>query len=76
GQYALELRWRDSENLLRSETPKVASPGRLYFLEARGVPLAAKAAGPIDDAAFPVDIQAIVRLDGTNLAIQGGRATI
>ena len=76
GQYALELRWRDSENLLRSETPKVASPGRLYFLEARGVPLAAKAAGPIDDAAFPVDIQAIVRLDGTNLAIQNGRATI
>ncbi|ACK54634.1 phage tail sheath family protein [Thauera aminoaromatica] len=76
GRYTLELRWRDSENLLRSETAASARAGALYFLEARGVSLAAKAAGPIDDAAFPVDLRAIVRLDGANLAIQDGRATI
>lgn len=76
GEYTLELRWRDSENLLRSETPTTASADHLYFLEAKGVPLAAKATGPIDDAAFPVDIRAVVKLDGANLAIQANRAEI
>lgn len=76
GEYTLELRWRDSENLLRTETPKVASGTHLYLLEATGVPLAAKATGAIADAAFPVDLKAIVRLDGANLAIQNNRAEI
>lgn len=76
GEYTLELRWRDSENLLRSETPKVASGTHLYLLEATGVPLAAKATGAIADAAFPVDVRAVVTLDGTNLAIANGAAEI
>jgi len=76
GNYTLELRWRDSENLLRSETPKVATGDSLYLLEADGVALAAKVTGGIADAAFPVNLKAIVKLDGGNLAIQGARATI
>ena len=76
GEYTLELRWRDSENLLRSETPKVASAGNRYFLEATGVTLAAKATGAIADAAFPVDVRAVVTLDGANLAIANGAAEI
>ncbi|NMG75800.1 phage tail sheath subtilisin-like domain-containing protein [Aromatoleum diolicum] len=76
GEYTLELRWRDSENLLRSETPKTASGTNLYFLEATGVALAAKVSGAIANAAFPVDLKAIVSLDGANLAIQGARAEI
>lgn len=76
GEYTLELRWRDSENLLRSETPKTASADHLYFLEATGVALAAKATGAIADGDFPVDVRAVVKLDGANLAIQSNRAEI
>jgi hypothetical protein len=76
GEYTLELHWRDSENLLRSENPKAATGTGLFFLEATGVTLAAKATGAIADAAFPVDVKAVVKLDGANLAIQGNRAEI
>ncbi|AKU14545.1 putative tail sheath protein [Azoarcus sp. CIB] len=76
GDYTLELRWRDSENLLRSETPKTATGESLYFLEATGVAVAAKATGAIANGAFPVDVKAVVKLDGANLAIQSNRAEI
>jgi len=78
GDYTLELRWRDSENLLKSEKPKVtaAAAGKTYFLEAKGVALAAKVTGAIADDKFPVDLKAVVELDGANLRIKEARATI
>jgi len=78
GDYTLELRWRDSENLLKSEKPKVtaAVTGRTYFLEAKGVPLASKVTGAIADDKFPVDLKAVVELDGGNLRLKEARATI
>lgn len=76
GEYTLELRWRDSENLLRTTTPAAATGASLYFVEAKGVPAAAKVAGTIADAAFPVNLKAVVKLDGAALAIQGNRAEI
>lgn len=76
GDYTLELHWRDSENLLRSESPKSATETGLFFLKATGVTPAGKAAGAIADAAFPVDVKVVVKLDGANLAIQDNRAEI
>ncbi|HJV27964.1 MAG TPA: phage tail sheath subtilisin-like domain-containing protein [Aromatoleum sp.] len=76
GEYTLELRWRDSENLLRTTNPASATGDALFFVEAEGVPLSAKVTGGIADAAFPVNIKAVVKLDGTNLAIQGNRTEI
>ena len=76
GKYTLEVVWRDGENLLKSEQPKVAAADKLYFLEANGVAEAAKVTGAIAADRFPVDLQAIVRLDGSNLRIDGARALI
>lgn len=76
GEYTLELRWLDSENLLRSTTPATATGDSLYFVEAEGVPAAAKVTGALANGAFPVNLKAIVRRDGANLAIQDNRAEI
>ncbi|BAL26822.1 phage tail sheath subtilisin-like domain-containing protein [Azoarcus sp. KH32C] len=76
GEYTLELRWRDSENLLRTTNPGSATGDNLFFVEAEGVPLAAKVTGAIADATFPVNIKAVVKLDGANLAIQANRTEI
>ncbi|MEY2686519.1 MAG: hypothetical protein RL375_717 [Pseudomonadota bacterium] len=76
GNYVLEFRWRDSENLLKSESPPVAAADRLYFLEARGVTAAAKTGGPVANNKFPLDVRAIVKLSGANLAIDAQRAEL
>jgi phage tail sheath protein FI len=76
GNYVLEILWRDSENLLKSESPPVAAADRLYFLEAKGVTAAAKAGGPVANAKFPLDVRAIVKLSGANLAIDAARADL
>ena len=76
GNYTLEIVWRDGENLLKSEQPKVAAADKFYYLEASGVGEAAKVTGAIAADRFPVDLQAIVRLDGNHLRIDAARAVI
>lgn len=74
GNYTLELRWRDSENLLKFETTTGPEPGELVFLEAEGVPLAAKGTGTtVTDARFPLrSLRALVVLsaDRTEYTVQ------
>ncbi|MBI5329701.1 MAG: phage tail sheath family protein [Betaproteobacteria bacterium] len=78
GNYTLEFSWRDSENLLKSERPAVtaAVAGKTYLLQAVGVAKEAKNTGALADNKFPVDIQALVELDGVNLRIKNNRAVI
>lgn len=76
GEFTLELRWRDTENLLRSSSPAVPSDGKLYFVEASNVPHAAMATGTIDNAVFPLSLKAIIRANGDDLQIYDERAEI
>ncbi|HNA67582.1 MAG TPA: phage tail sheath subtilisin-like domain-containing protein [Rhodocyclaceae bacterium] len=76
GNLTLEILWRDTENLLASETVASAADGVQYYLDARGVVEAAKVTGAITSDKFPVDIQAIVQKDGANLRIPDARATL
>ncbi|NTV11539.1 MAG: phage tail protein, partial [Zoogloea sp.] len=76
GNYTLELRWRAGENLLRTEQPNAAAAGHLYLLEAAGVVEAAVSTGTLASDKYPVDLKAIVKLDGTHYAMDGARAVI
>ena len=76
GSYTLELTWRDSENLLKTERPKVPAAGKVYYLEATGVPASAKVAGSLADNRFPVDIKALIELDGGNYSVKEARAVV
>lgn len=78
GNHWLELRWRGGENLLRSESLAVgaARAGTTYLLQAAGVPAAARAAGPLADAQFPLSVSALVRLNGANLEVLEARAVL
>jgi hypothetical protein len=79
GAYTLELTWRDSENLLRSEGVSAPAEGEVVFLEASGVPEAVQDPGlaaAIPTARFPMGIRALVRRTGDRYAIVGNRAKI
>lgn len=76
GDYTLELRWRDSENLLRASSPAAPTGEGRYFLEVTDVPAAAKSGGPIDNDKFPLNLRAVVTLDGDKLEIDDARAQI
>jgi uncharacterized protein len=79
GAYTLELTWRDSENLLRSETTSAPANGEVVFMDATGVPEGVQDPGlaaPVPAARFPMDIRALVRRNGDRYEILSNRAEI
>lgn len=79
GNYTLEFRWRDSENLLTTEVTSAPADGEVVFLEATGVPATIRATGvpaAVPPARFPMDIRAIARRDGDHYVIVNNGAEI
>lgn len=79
GNYTLELKWRDSENLLKLETTSVPEDGELVFLEATGLTSAVRTTGisaRVPATRFPMDIRALVRRSGSNFVIVDNRCEI
>ena len=79
GNYSLELRWRDSENLLKLEKTSAPNEGELVFLEATGLTSAVRATGisaRVPASRFPMDIRALVRRSGANYVIVDNRCEI
>ena len=79
GNYTLELRWRDSENLLKLETTSVPEEDEVVFLEATGLTSAVRTAGisaRVPAGRFPMDIRALVRRSGDNFVIVDNRCEI
>lgn len=79
GNYTLEFRWRDSENLLTTEVTSAPADGDVVFLEATGVPSGIRATGvapAVPPASFPMDIRAIARRDGDHYVIVNNGAEI
>ena len=76
GNYTLELIWRDSENLFSTEQTTAVEEGETVFLHATNVPAAAKtASATLDDASFPLSVNAVVRRQGDNYVIVRGVVT-
>lgn len=72
GDFTLEVDWRDSENLIKSEVTSTPAPGEVVFLEATGLTNAVRVADielQFPDARFPMDIRALVRLNGDHYEI-------
>jgi phage tail sheath protein FI len=72
GNYTLELRWRDSENLLKLERTSAPAEGELVFLEASGLTSAVRADGieaRVPAGRFPLGARALVRRNGDNFVI-------
>lgn len=79
GNYTLEIRWRDTENLLRFESITEPAEGEVVFLEGRGIPSAARVTGISDrapGAAFPINVRALVQRSGAQHIIVDNRALI
>lgn len=80
GNYTLEFRWRDSENLLRFDsTTAPPAEGELVLLEATGLTSAVRVTGISDrapGARFPINVRALVRRTGNNYVLVGNRAEI
>lgn len=79
GNFTLEVKWRDSENLLRLETISAPEAGEVVFLEATGLPKTVRHAGAatrVADACFPMDIRAVVRKVGNNYTIVNNLCSI
>ncbi|AHE97426.1 phage tail sheath family protein [Thioalkalivibrio paradoxus] len=80
GDYTLELHWRDSENLLRSQsTTAPLADGELAHLEATGLPGDVRV-GDIGDRApdvrFPIAVSGLVRRVGDHYVLVGNQAVI
>lgn len=74
GNYWLELRWREGESIgIGREQVAVPLDGDLLLLEVTGLDGTARSAGRTTppDAAFPMDVTAIVRRDGAHYEIVG-----
>jgi len=80
GNYTLEFRWRESENLLRFESSTVPpADGELVLLEATGLTTAVRVTGITDRAPssrFPISVRALVRRSGDDYVLVGNRAQI
>ncbi|MCG6942860.1 MAG: phage tail sheath subtilisin-like domain-containing protein [Thiohalocapsa sp.] len=75
----LELRWRDSENLLKRERVNVPDEGEVVFLEATGLPPEVRAtgvAGDVPPARFPMSFRGLVRRNGDHYVIVDNLAEI
>ena len=80
GNYTLEVHWRDSENLLAIETPALPAENEVVFLEATGIPLAARHGDTDDtvvtDTHFPMGFRGLVRRVGDNYEIVDNLGTL
>ncbi|WP_295886926.1 phage tail sheath subtilisin-like domain-containing protein [uncultured Thiohalocapsa sp.] len=79
GDFTLELRWRDSENLLRRERTTTPADGEVLFLDATGLPQEIRAtgvAGDVPPARFPMDFRGLVRRNGDHYDIVDNLAEI
>jgi len=70
GNYAIELFWSTSENLLTTTTLATVEDGQLVFLSADNAGADATNLGA-GDAAFPVDVRAVVRRNGAAYEVVG-----
>ncbi|MEJ2509749.1 MAG: phage tail sheath subtilisin-like domain-containing protein [Gammaproteobacteria bacterium] len=77
GNYTLEVHWRDSENLLKSETVGSPEADTVYLLIAEDVTKDARVGASPADGKFPLkSVKALVKLDGSaNVAVFEGRGT-
>jgi phage tail sheath protein FI len=79
GNYTLEFRWRDSENLLKLEKTSVPDEDEVVFLEATGLTNAVRTTDistRVPDGRFPMNIRALVRRSGANFVIVDNRCEI
>jgi phage tail sheath protein FI len=79
GNTTLELVWRDSENLRKSEITSTPQEGEVVFLEAEGLTNAVRSAGiaaRAPGARFPINFRGLVRRQGANFVIVENRAEI
>jgi len=77
--YVLELKWRDSENLLKQLSTSAPEEGELVFLEASGLTNTVRASGiatRVPAQRFPMDIRALVRRQGNDFVIVDNRCEI
>lgn len=71
GNLAVELYWKESENLLTTTVLSATEEGELFYLEADDVSASARSgAGPADDD-FPMDVRAVVRRTGGTYEVVG-----
>ena len=77
GNFWLEFFWRDSENLLKQEVTSAPADDELVFLRATGVTSSVLAPGvTVPPAAFPLEVEALVRRSGNRYVIHQNRARI
>lgn len=74
GDYALELLWRESENLLTNTQLGSADDQEIVFIDATSVPASAKTTGPANDK-FPVDVKGVFKRNGANYEVVGTAIT-
>jgi len=73
GRYTLELRWRESENLLSLENTTLPDDGELLFLSATYTTLAELPGDTsVAEGDLPVEVKAVVVNTAGNLSIQNG----
>ena len=71
GDVAIELLWKESENLLTTTNMAASEEGDLLFLAADNVAAAAKSGAGPANANFPLDVRAVVRRTGDNFIVVG-----
>lgn len=72
GNYTLEVRWRDQENLLKMERLAEPAEGEVVFLEATGLASEVRATGissRVPSGRFPLGFRGLVRREGTHFVI-------
>ncbi len=69
GNYTLEIRWRDSENLLRSRNLATLPEGERALLIATNIPSSAKGSSTLADDQFPINVIALIERDGSDYTI-------
>lgn len=72
GNYTLELHWRDSENLLKSEVTTAPAEGEVVFLTATGLTSSVRTTGisaQVPATRFPLDFKGLVRREGDHFVI-------
>lgn len=71
GDVALELYWKESENLLTTTSLNASEEGDLLYLVAKNVAATAKSGSGPAAPNFPLDVRAVVRRTGDNYIVVG-----
>lgn len=71
GDVAIELFWKDSENLLTTTNLSATEEGDLVYLDAKNVPATAKSSTGPANTNFPLDVRAVVRRTGDDFIVVG-----